>query len=100
MSSLASSVTTLTMSSAVTIPFIRPSLSIMGIAKRCSSENSLANDSEKVLLGIEHVGIVDRFNLLGLPAQIRDRLVHGHVGTKTGETGTHQTAGIIFRVGK
>ena len=58
------------------------------------------NDSEKVLLGIEHVGIVDRFNLLGLPAQIRDRLVHGHVGTKTGETGTHQTAGIIFRVGK
>ena len=58
------------------------------------------HDSQQVLFGIQHVCVVNGFNLLGLAAQIGDGLIHRHLRTKTRETRTHQTTGIVFGIGE
>ena len=56
---------------------------------------------EQPLLLVEHVTVVNRFEALApLLAKVGDRLVDGHVGAESGETGAHQAAGVVLGVGE
>ena len=59
------------------------------------------HDSKKVLLLVQYVGVVDRFNVLApLLPQVADGFVNGHVRTDTRESWIHESAGGVFGVGE
>jgi hypothetical protein len=68
------------------------------LLSRGGHQPAQGNDAQQALIGIEHVGIVNRLYLLRLTAQIRDCLIHGHIRPQPRETRAHQAAGIVFGV--
>src|SRR5215831_173554 len=101
-SSVASSWTTSTMSSTVTMPFILPFMSTTGMTVRsCSAKiRDTVSWSISSVTSTTSVSMTSATTFLGLAAQVADRLVGGHVGAQPGVAGRHQAAGLVLLVGE
>ena len=64
-------------------------------------EQVAERDHAEQLVAVEHVGVVDRLEVLArLAAHVADRLVDRHLGAHARVARVHQAAGLVLRVGE
>src|SRR6266404_1154793 len=69
------------------------------LRRRRREELAKRHDPEQMLLGVEHVDVIDRLEALArLAAQIRDRLVDAHLRAQASVVRVHEAARLVFGI--